>query len=133
MSCRGSNRSKPLRRGTSGGGQNADVIAAFSRFLHPADVVGAWGEYGPSLFVAAGGALPARLDLRVVGQRLSHQKLGGLEAYAASLDGPLPSLPVPGRAGRRLAMLAKIVASWRESTFTPREPAGSRGFLGDRE
>jgi DTW domain-containing protein len=98
-----------LRAGRS----HADLIAAFARFLRPTDVVAAWGGYGPSLFEAAGGALPARLDLRVVGQHLTHRKLGGLESYAASLPGPAPALPVAGRAGRRLAMLAKIVASWR--------------------
>ena len=96
-----------------GGGTHAELVAAFGRFLRPTDVVASWGEHGPSLFVAAGGALPARLDLRVVGQRLTHKKLGGIEVYAASLDGPQPALPVAGRAGRRLAMLAKIVARWR--------------------
>ena len=96
-----------------GGVPHADLIAAFGRFLRPTDVVGAWGVYGPSLFGGAGGRLPEVLDLRVVGQHLTHQKLGGLEAYAASLDAPLPSLPIAGRAGRRLAMLAQIIASWR--------------------
>jgi DTW domain-containing protein YfiP len=98
-----------LRGGTS----HADLIANFGRFLRPSVVVGAWGVYGPSLFLGAGGSLPEVLDLRVVGQRLTHQKLGGLEAYAASLETPLSSLPIAGRAGRRLAMLARIVASWR--------------------
>jgi hypothetical protein len=100
-----------LRGGTS----HADLVAAFARFLRPTDVVAAWGGYGPSLFEAAGGALPDPIDLRVVGQRLTHKKLGGLETYAAQVSGPLPSLPVAGRAGRRLAMLARIVASWRAS------------------
>jgi DTW domain-containing protein YfiP len=99
------------------GAPHADVVAAFAAFLRPTDVVGAWGHYGPSLFAAAGGALPERLDLREVGQRLTHKKLGGLEAYASSLDdsldGPPPALPVAGRGGRRLALLAKIVAAWR--------------------
>ena len=98
-----------------GGASHADLVAAFARFLRPADVVGAWGTHGLSLFDAAGGALPARLDLRTVGQRLTHQKLGGLEAYAATLPAPPSALPIPGRAGRRLALLAKIVASWRAS------------------
>jgi hypothetical protein len=106
-----------------GGGSHADLIAAFGRFLRPTDIVGAWGEYGLSLLAAAGGALPARLDLRVVGQRLTHRKLRGIEAYAASLPAPLPSLPLAGRAGRRLAMLAKIVASWRAEPADPAGPA----------
>jgi DTW domain-containing protein YfiP len=99
-----------------GGASHAELIAAFARFLRPSDVVGAWGTHGPSLLAAAGGALPASLDLRAVGQRLTHRKLGGIEAYAASLDGPPPSLPIAGRAGRRLAMLARIVAHWRGSS-----------------
>ncbi len=102
-----------------GGASHAELLAAFARFLRPGDVCAAWGGYGPSLFEAAGGALPGRIDLRVVGQRLTHAKLGGIETYAAQLPGPLPSLPVAGRAGRRLAMLAKIVASWRAAVMTP--------------
>ncbi len=98
-----------------GGRSHADLIAAFARFLRPTEVVAAWGTHGPSLFEVAGGTLPARLDLRVVGQHLTHRRLGGLEAYAASLPAPAPALPIAGRAGRRLAMLAKIVAGWRAS------------------
>jgi DTW domain-containing protein len=96
-----------------GGGSCQELIAAFARFVRPTDVVGAWGAYGMSLFAAAGGELPERLDLRTVGQRLTHRKLGGIEAYAASVEGTEPELPLAGRAGRRLALLAKIVASWR--------------------
>jgi len=96
-----------------GGGSHRDLVAAFAGFLRPSDVVAAWGDHSPSLFVSAGGALPAQIDLRVVAQRITHERLGGLEVYAASLDAPLPVLPLAGRAGRRLAMLARIVASWR--------------------
>ena len=102
-----------------GGGPAAELIDAFGRFARPTDVVGAWGTYGPSLFAAAGGTLPSPLDLRMVGQRLVHRKLGNIEAYAASLDGPPPALALAGRGGRRLAMLAKIVASWRAAHTGP--------------
>jgi hypothetical protein len=103
-----------LRSGCS----HADLLAAFAGFLRPTDVVASWGEHGPSLFAAAGGVLPARIDLRAVGQRLTHKRLGGLEVYAASQSAPLPTLPIAGRAGRRLAMLARIVASWRAEHAT---------------
>ncbi len=74
------------------------------------------GRARPSLFVAAGGALPARLDLRVVGQRLTHKKLGEYRVCTPTRStARKPALPVTGRAGRRLAMLAKIVAHWRAS------------------
>jgi DTW domain-containing protein YfiP len=106
-----------------GGCSHKDLLAAFAGFLRPGGVVASWGEHGPSLFAAAGGTLPARIDLRAVGQRLTHQRLGGLETYAASLEAPLPSLPIAGRAGRRLAMLARIVASWRAAAAEAAEAA----------
>jgi hypothetical protein len=94
----------------------AELLARFARFVHATDVIAAWGHFGPSLFVAAGGALPAeRLDLRAVAQRLLHRRIGGLEDFAASLGPPLAPLTA-GRAGRRLAALAQIVAGWRLTT-----------------
>jgi hypothetical protein len=82
-----------------------DLYAAFAKFLRPTDVVGAWGFYGLNLFDAA---LPARVDLRAVVQRIVNKKLGGIEPFAASLGAPLPPLGA-GRAGVRLAALAQIV------------------------
>ncbi|HET9622322.1 MAG TPA: DTW domain-containing protein [Kofleriaceae bacterium] len=91
----------------------AAVLAALAGFLRPTDVVGAWGHYSLNLAAAAGFALPAdRLDLRFHAHALLHKKLGSLEAYAATLGPPPPPL-APGRAGRRAAMLAQIVAAWR--------------------
>lgn len=106
-----------------GGGTIAELLEAFGRFVRPADVVGAWGTYGLSLFTAAGGVLPEAIDLRAVGQRLMHRKLGTIETYAASIEGEAPALPLAGRGGQRLAMLAKIVASWRAE---PPQPARTR-------
>ena len=92
----------------------AEVLAEFARFLRPADIVGAWGHFAPDLFLAAGGTLPERVDLRAVAQRLVQRKVGGLDDFAASLGAPLPPLTA-GRAGRRLAALARIVSTWRAS------------------
>jgi DTW domain-containing protein YfiP len=91
----------------------AEVIAAFARWLRPTDVIGSWGHYGPNLFIAAGGALPARLDLRALAQRVLHRKLGSLEAFAATLAATATPPPAPGRGGKRLAALARVVAQWR--------------------
>lgn len=89
------------------------LVAAYAAFTRPTDIVCAWGHYGPSLLADAGGALPAeRVDLRAAAQRYTNKKLGSLEAYAASL-GPTPPPLAPGRAGRRLALLAQVVAAWR--------------------
>jgi len=89
----------------------AELLAAFARFVRPDDVVVAWGHYGPNLFVAAGGALPDRLDARSLAQRLANKKLGSLEAYAGTLA-PARAPWLPGRGGRRLAALVHVVESW---------------------
>lgn len=91
----------------------AELLAAYAAFARPSDVLAAWGSYGPERFVEAGGALPADcVDLRAVAKRLEQKKLGGLEDYAAQFPAG-PALAVRGRAGRRLAMVAAIVAAWR--------------------
>ena len=95
------------------GHARADVIAGFARFVRPTDVLAAWGHFGPNLFVAAGGALPfERVDLRAAAQRLLSRRIGSLEDFAATL-GATPNPLAAGRAGRRLAALAQIVAHWR--------------------
>ena len=90
----------------------AELYAAFARFSRPTDIVAAWGDYATRLFVACGGALGEHLDLRAVAQRLTNRKLGGIEAFAASL-GALPAPVGAGRAGDRVAALAQIVAHFR--------------------
>jgi DTW domain-containing protein YfiP len=83
----------------------------FSRFVRPTDLLCAWGHHGLDLAIASG--LPAvdRLDLRAAARRIANRKLGSLEAYAASI-GPPPASLAPGRAGRRLALLAQLVRAW---------------------
>jgi DTW domain-containing protein YfiP len=92
----------------------AALFDAFARFVRPTDIVGAWGHYGPNLFVASGGTLPERIDLREVAQRLTNKKLGGIEDFASTIASPASPIGA-GRAGVRLAALAAIVAHWRQS------------------
>ena len=94
------------------GAPRAEVFAAFAAWTRPTDVMLSWGHYGPSLVLAAGGALPAtRIDMRAAAQRFASKKLGTLDEYAASL-GHAPRSLAPGRGGERLAMLDHIVRTW---------------------
>ena len=87
-----------------------ELVAQFAAFVRPTDIVCAWGEHAPALFAAHGGALPAtRLDLRVAAHRYAQRKVGGLEACAGEVT-PLAA----GRGGRRLAMLAALLRTWRD-------------------
>jgi hypothetical protein len=92
------------------------LVAAFTQWLRPTDVVAAWGFYGPNLVVSAGGTLGERLDLRALAQQLTNKKLGPLEAYAESLGFGGATFG-DGRGGRRLAALAHVVEHLR-ATFT---------------
>jgi hypothetical protein len=105
-----------LRRGAP----RAALFAAFARFCRPTDLLCAWGHHSPNLVIASGGALPAeRLDLRAEARRMLSRKIGGLEAYAATLEQSPPPPLAPGRAGRRLAMLVQIVHAWRALATAP--------------
>lgn len=87
----------------------AELVRRFAAFGRPGDVVCSWGSYAPTLLAAHGGVLPeARLDLRYVAQRYAQGKVGGLETYAGEVT-PLAR----GRGGRRLAMLASLLRTWR--------------------
>jgi DTW domain-containing protein YfiP len=93
-----------------------ELVARFAAFSRPGDVVCSWKRHGVSLWVGAGGDPPREwIDLRAVAHRLAKRKLGGLESYAASLgiDEATTAPLGRGRAGRRLALLARIVAAWR--------------------
>lgn len=94
------------------GASHAEVAAAFAAWSRPTDVHLAWGHYGPQLFLDAGGALPARVDLRAAAQRFTSAKLGSLDAFARS-HGYGGEAFADGRAGQRVAMLARIVERWR--------------------
>ncbi len=86
-----------------------ELVDRFAAFVRPTDVVCGWGDHAETLFAAHRGVLPdARIDLRSVAQQYAHRKIGGLETYAGAVT-PLAL----GRGGRRLAMLATLLRSWR--------------------
>ena len=89
------------------GSPRTDVLDALARWLRPTDVVCAWGHYAVELI-----GLRTELDLRHAAQRREQRKVGSLEDYGRALDVQPPPL-APGRAGRRLALIAALVQSWR--------------------
>jgi DTW domain-containing protein len=97
-------------------GTRGSLLAAFSTFIRPTDVIASWGHYSTNLFIASGGALTERLDLRALGHRLTNKRMGSLETVAATVGPPVQPLG-KGRAGIRLAALSQLVTHWR-ATFT---------------
>jgi DTW domain-containing protein YfiP len=85
----------------------AALVDAFARWQRPTDVVCTWGHYAAELYGMRG-----QTDLRAAAQRMLHAKVGAIETFAATL-GPAPAPLAPGRAGRRAALLAQILAAWR--------------------
>lgn len=96
------------------GGSRQALIEGFARWLRPTDIIGSWGTYSRTLYLAAGGTLGERTDLRAVGQQLTNKKLGPLENATSTL-GPVAPLG-EGRGGHRLAGLVQLVTHWR-ATF----------------
>ena len=93
----------------SAGMTAAELIRRFAAFGRPGDVVCSWGSFAPTLLAAHGGVLPeAKLDLRFIAQRCAQGRVGGLERCAGEVT-PLAR----GRGGRRLAMLASLLRTWR--------------------
>lgn len=88
------------------------LFDAFAKFSRPTDIIGAWGHYSPNLFIKCGGRIAERLDLRALAQQIANKRLGTLEAVTESV-GPAPPPLTQGRAGRRLAGIAQLVAHWR--------------------
>jgi DTW domain-containing protein len=102
-----------------GGGSQRALVDAAAGFFRPGDVVCGWGHHSANLLAKTGTAMPEeRLDLRAALQRLRNVKIGTLEdlgralAVEQGLGGELPAAG-PGRAGRRLAVLAALLRSWR--------------------
>ena len=100
------------------------VVAEFSRFLRPRDVVCAWGHYSTDLFAANGGSrFPDHIDLRAVAHRLANRKIGSLEEFGSTIA-PTGVAPIGlGRAGRRLAMIVEIVRAWHGVAAAERNEA----------
>jgi len=97
-----------LRAGSS----RADVLASVERWLRPTDLVCAWGHYAVELIDTV--AALDRLDVRRAAQRKEQRKVGSLEDYGRELE-LAPAPLAPGRAGRRLALIAALVQRWRDT------------------
>ena len=97
------------RERLAAGGTMADLALRWRGFVRETDIVCFWGHYGAALFASSGGHLPsARIDLRPVARAYAKRKVGTLEDFLASID-PAPQTPLAtGRAGARLAGLARL-------------------------
>lgn len=94
----------------AGGMAPAAVARTWSAFARPGDVLVGWGRFTPTLLAATGLACPAWIDLRdEVARRLGHG-VGGADAACAALAAPPRAAWAPGRAGERVATLARLVA-----------------------
>lgn len=91
------------------GGSLATLIEAWRAFVREDDVVCSWGRYATNLFGRSGGYLPSqRYDLRQVTKHVLKRNIGTMEEFFASLA-QTPLAPfAQGRAGQRLAQLARI-------------------------
>jgi hypothetical protein len=96
------------------GGTREALFADFAAWSRPGDVLCGWGHYGARLWRASGGTIDAPwIDLREAARRMQQGKVGTLEEYAASAAAPEVPPAVEGRAGARLAMIARILDAWR--------------------
>jgi len=96
----------------------AEMQERWRTFVRSTDVICSWGTYASKLFVRAGGALPAAIDLRRVARVVAKDKVGTLQDFLTKMGEPLPERLGRGRAGLRLAQLAKV------TTLLSRAPAG---------
>lgn len=88
----------------------SDFARDWAAFVRPGDTLLTWGRYATDLLASEGFALPPRLDLRVEQARRTHARPGVLEDLAPGCgEAPLGE----GRAGRRLAALARVYAALR--------------------
>lgn len=92
------------------------LLAAWSDFVRPTDVIGWWGSYTAQLFTRIGGALGTQVDLRCSARQYTNARLGPLEAYVAQLGLPEPAPLGRGRAGRRIAQMAAIAKAMTVSS-----------------
>lgn len=86
-------------------------VAAWEDFLRPSDLLCVWGDHSLRLLADAG--VPrgrTAIDLRQVAAGLESRRPGSVEQYHARIGLADPETHVPGRAARRVAMLAEILA-----------------------
>jgi hypothetical protein len=87
-----------------------DAVRDWRDFLRDDDAVCAWGHYASALFLASGGAMPARrLDVRVASRDYGKARVGTLEEHAVRFGLASRKLSVSGRAGERLEAIDAIV------------------------
>ncbi len=97
------------------GGAVPDFLAGFAAFTRPTDVLCSWGHDALRAFKDCGGEPPAAyLDFQQAARLLTNTKPGSLERYATTLKvKPVDGLAA-GRAGRRLGLLMRVLATWRQ-------------------
>ncbi len=84
--------------------------AAWADFLRPGDELVGWGTYYRDLAAADG--LPVTERFRDVRPELSHllrRRVGTVEACGEAMNVAPADLGIPGRAGRRLALLVSVL------------------------
>lgn len=92
------------------GASPAAFVAAWEAFLRPTDVLCVWGDHSLRLLADTGVARGrTAIDLRQVAAGLASRRPGSVEQYHARLGLAEPEPLVPGRAARRVAMLAAIL------------------------
>lgn len=97
-------------------GVSPDAMRASWRdFIRDTDVVCFWGHYAAALFVSSGGYLPPeRLDLRTVSRDYAKARVGTLEDHVDRTAAAVSDAGSrAGRAGRRLAQVASLVAHFQ--------------------
>lgn len=91
-------------------------LTTWRAFLRDDEILVSWGLFGRDLAVEEGLFLPeSRLDLRAETSQLLRRRVGTIEDCASALGVPASDVPaaVPGRAGRRLAVLVAVAAALR--------------------
>ena len=91
----------------------AAALARWREFLRRDDVICSWGRYTLDLLRAEGAAGGPLVDLRAVVSRRLGRRPGGVERAALLLGAErVPEPSTIGRAGRRIAALAEVVARY---------------------
>lgn len=89
----------------------AEALARWRAFVAPADLLCTWGFHAVDLLRAAGDAARPVRDLRAASVRRLRRRAGGVEGAAVALGAPATlDVWAPGRAGRRIAALAAVLA-----------------------
>lgn len=97
----------------------AALANAWSAFARPDDVLVGWGRFTPTLLEATGIACPTWIDLRADVARRLGRGVGGADAACTALAAPPRAPWTAGRAGDRVATLARLVAAFGGSQVEP--------------